>query len=200
MVDDRSANAALIAQALDTGPVAVLIADRNAHFVAANTAACELLGRTLPEVLELGVADVVVDGPAGEEMFADLVRDGEQRGLTPLKHRDGSTLVVRYFAHEVEGASLYAALIVARRTIPADASAQADAARRPRSRDRAALSTREFEILALLAEGLENDEIARSLHLAPDTVKAHVSRVLSKLGARSRTHAVVIALRTGLVD
>jgi DNA-binding CsgD family transcriptional regulator len=195
MVDDRSANAALIAQALDTGPVAVLIADRNARFVAANTAACELLGRTLP-----GVADVVVDGPAGEEMFADLVRDGEQRGLTPLKHRDGSTLVVRYFAHEVAGAALYAALIVARRTIPADASAQADAARRPRSRDRAALSTREFEILALLAEGLENDEIARSLHLAPDTVKAHVSRVLSKLGARSRTHAVVLALRAGLVD
>lgn len=61
------------------------------------------------------------------------------------------------------------------------------------------LTERELEILRLLAGGYSNLEIARALHLAPGTVKNHVSAVLMKLGVRDRTRAVLRALHLGLL-
>ena len=62
-----------------------------------------------------------------------------------------------------------------------------------------ALSLREREVLALLAEGASNKEIARALALSIHTVKFHVATLTEKLGARSRGEAVAIAIRAGLV-
>ena len=64
----------------------------------------------------------------------------------------------------------------------------------------AALTPRQREILRLLAAGLENKQIARRLGIGVHTVKTHVSRVLHKLGASSRTEAVVVALRDRLIS
>jgi dTDP-4-amino-4,6-dideoxygalactose transaminase/DNA-binding CsgD family transcriptional regulator len=61
------------------------------------------------------------------------------------------------------------------------------------------LSAREAEILGLMAQGLFNHEIAARLFLAQETVKTHIHHMLAKLDARSRTHAVSIALREGLL-
>jgi two-component system, NarL family, response regulator LiaR len=62
------------------------------------------------------------------------------------------------------------------------------------------LTDREGEVMRLLALGLANKEIGRDLRISEDTVKTHVSRILAKLGARSRTQAVLQAMRMGLVE
>ena len=62
-----------------------------------------------------------------------------------------------------------------------------------------ALSDREREVLGLLAEGLANKRIAQALQISEHTVKFHVSAILSKLGAASRTEAVTLAARRGLL-
>lgn len=62
-----------------------------------------------------------------------------------------------------------------------------------------ALSAREREVLALLAEGAGTDAIAERLFISRNTVRAHVQRVISKLGAHSKLEAVAVARRHGLV-
>jgi len=74
------------------------------------------------------------------------------------------------------------------------ASAEAD-------RDRAALASlteREREVFLALSRGLTNAEIGEALFVSESTVKTHVGRVLAKLGARDRIHAVILAHRLGL--
>jgi len=80
-----------------------------------------------------------------------------------------------------------------------------DFARRPTPRsgtppELAGLSERELEVMRHLARGLSNSEVASELHLSEATVKTHVAHILTKLGLRDRTQAVVLAYETGLVE
>jgi DNA-binding NarL/FixJ family response regulator len=61
------------------------------------------------------------------------------------------------------------------------------------------LTERERQVLALVADGLSNDEIAGRLVMSPATARTHVSRAMTKLGARDRTQLAVLAYETGLV-
>jgi DNA-binding NarL/FixJ family response regulator len=62
------------------------------------------------------------------------------------------------------------------------------------------LTPREIEVLRLIARGNANKLIANQLSISEETVKSHVTNILSKLGANDRTHAVTIGLRRGIID
>jgi two-component system, NarL family, response regulator LiaR len=62
-----------------------------------------------------------------------------------------------------------------------------------------ALTDREYEVLTLLAQGLNNNTIADKLSISPYTVKNHVSNILGKLGASTRTQAISFAMQEGLI-
>ena len=85
----------------------------------------------------------------------------------------------------LHGEAADVALVAAGTTVPADADA--------------ALTRREFEVLALMAEGASNKAIARRLGISVHTAKFHVAAILGKLGAATRTEAVALGIRRGLV-
>jgi len=62
------------------------------------------------------------------------------------------------------------------------------------------LTSREREILQLLADGMSNADVAAKLFISQETVKSHVRHILAKLEADTRTHAVAIALRDAIID
>jgi NarL family two-component system response regulator LiaR len=67
-------------------------------------------------------------------------------------------------------------------------------------KDPQTLTERETDVLKLIARGMANRQIARSLYIGEKTVKTHVSNILLKLGVNSRTQAALFAARTGLVS
>lgn len=66
--------------------------------------------------------------------------------------------------------------------------------------ERPALTERERSVLRLLSDGCSYDEAGKQLFISPETVRAHVAKSLTKLGARTRTQAVAEALRAGLIN
>ena len=62
------------------------------------------------------------------------------------------------------------------------------------------LTSREYQILFLLSEFKENDEIAKELFISVSTVKAHIASILKKLNVYSRTEAVLIGIKCGLIS
>ena len=61
------------------------------------------------------------------------------------------------------------------------------------------LTDRELDVLRLVAEGFKDAEIAKKLNISPSTVKTHVSRIIEKMNARTRTDAAVKARTAGII-
>ncbi|MDQ5822498.1 MAG: PAS domain-containing protein [Actinomycetota bacterium] len=103
----------LLGEAIDSGPVGVLVADENMRYIAANRFAAELLGYTRAQLLELRVTDVA-PAPSSPEEYTQMIRKGHLTGSTELKHADGSTITARYVASKttVAGMELYVSVLL----------------------------------------------------------------------------------------
>jgi DNA-binding NarL/FixJ family response regulator len=127
----------------------------------------------------------------------DYVYQALQAGASGFLVKDTDPAQLVHAVHVVAGGDALLSPGVTRRLI-------ADIARRPaptahRHVSLGALTERETEVLALVAAGLSNDEIAGRLFVSPLTAKTHVSRIMTKLYARDRAQLVVMAYESGLV-
>ena len=95
----------LLGEAVEHAPVAILVADEEMRYVAANATACELLGYTREELLRLRVPDVA-SYPEAEEEFEAMIAAGELVGRTTVKLRDGTRRSLRYRSSETTIADL----------------------------------------------------------------------------------------------
>jgi len=120
--------------------------------------------------------------------------------LTALRDGASGYLVKGAGPQRVEGALRAAAAgdVVLDQSLAQAVSELVAARRVPSTRPFPELTDREFDVLSLVAEGMDNQSIARRLVLSPKTVRNHVSNVFAKIHANDRPHAVVLARRVGL--
>jgi PAS domain S-box-containing protein len=96
-VSEPLIQASLLGEAIENGPVAVLVADEHGRFVAVNQAACRLLGYSRKELLTLRLTDVArYEGAPAE--WAEMESRGTKAGVSTVTRKDGSTVEFAYLA------------------------------------------------------------------------------------------------------
>ena len=175
-----------------------------------------LLG-LVERVRALQVDVILVDLPQPENQFPSLVASLEQAGSAVVALVDGANAA--WIARALNAG---AHSLLAREASPAEISAAIQSsssgmvlldpeiarelATQVRSRRSdptpemvEELTPREVEVLRMMAEGLGNKELASRLGISDHTIKFHISSILAKLGAASRTEAVTLGIRMGLI-
>ncbi|HEX5762935.1 MAG TPA: LuxR C-terminal-related transcriptional regulator [Solirubrobacterales bacterium] len=178
----------------------MLIADDQRRWVTANAAACDLLGIKQEEI-SWHTMDEFVPPDARErldEHWEQFLATGAAEGWYKLYIPVRGQVPVEFSATANVLPSRHLSVF-----IPADGSSGTGESRgldlttRPaESAGRLRLTGREREIMTLVASGLQGADIAERLFLSPETIKSHVHNAMGKLGARTRAHAVAIALVT----
>jgi DNA-binding NarL/FixJ family response regulator len=143
-------------------------------------------GAGVPRVLILTTFDL-------DEYVFDALRAGASGFALKSRPLDELLTAIRTVA---DGEALLAPSVT-RRLIAHFTGRARLASRAPSGLDE--LTEREREVLSLVARGLSNAELAETLHVSLPTAKTHVSRILTKLGARDRTQLVILAYESGLV-
>ncbi|GAB3451457.1 response regulator transcription factor [Streptomonospora sediminis] len=210
LADDEALIRAGISTILSADPGIEVVAEAGT-----GEGAVELAGRHRPDV---ALVDIQMPGTGGLSAVPEILRASPPTAvaiLTTFGQDDYITRALEGGAngfllktaepHElmagvraVAGGGAFLSPPVARRVITTlrDRPAPPPSAARARV---AALSGRERDVLALLGAGASNAEIAARLHLAEDTVKAHVSAILARLDLRNRVQAAVLAHEAGVV-
>jgi DNA-binding NarL/FixJ family response regulator len=161
-----------------------------------------------PDVVLMDLLMPVMDGIAATAAIRKELPDIEVVALTSVLESDAVVSAVKagaigYLLKDTQAAEL-------RRAIKAAAAGQVQLSppavayllRQVQVPEAPAptLTERERDVLRLLAEGMSNKEIARTLQVVEDTVKTHVAHILAKLGVQSRTQAVLFASRLGMIS
>ena len=169
--------------------------------------AVRLARQLQPDVVLMDLLMPVMDGIAATAAIRREVPDTEVVALTSVLEDAAVVDAVRagaigYLLKDTDAHELRRAIkAAAAGQVQLSPQAAARLLREVRTPEKSAepLTERETDVLRLLAQGKSNKEIARELHIAEQTVKTHVSHILSKLGIPSRTQAALYAMRIGLV-
>ena len=169
--------------------------------------AIELCAQARPDVVLMDLVMPTLDGPTATARMRKAYPQVQVIALTSFVEEDLIRRAIQagaigYLLKDVHPDKLAEAIRAAHRGQPtidsAAAQALAQAARQPLSPG-CELTPRERQVLALLVAGKTNRGIAEALTLSPSTVRNHVSNILSKLGAKTRTEAATQALQYNLV-
>ncbi len=170
-------------------------------------AAIELCGQVSPDVVLMDLMMPDMDGATATRLIRQRYPRVQVVVLTSFKEEQMvqqalQAGAIAYLLKDVSADELARAIRAAhagRATLsPEAAQALVHAANQPPAPGHD-LTERERVVLALMVEGLSNTQIAARLVVSPSTIKTHVSNILSKLGVASRSEAVALALRSGLV-
>jgi NarL family two-component system response regulator LiaR len=174
---------------------------------ASGEAALELCGQVLPDVILMDLMMPDMDGVTATRLIRQQFPKVQVVALTSFKEQEMvqnalQAGAIGYLLKDVSADELAQAIRAAhsgRASLsPQAAQALVNAANQPPVPGQD-LTERERVVLALMVEGLNNTQIAGRLVVSPSTIKTHVSHILSKLGVASRSEAVALALRSGLV-
>jgi DNA-binding NarL/FixJ family response regulator len=169
--------------------------------------AVDLVRELRPDVV---LMDLLMPGMNGVDATAAIRRefpDTEVIALTSVLEDQAVVGAIRagaigYLLKDTDGPELIRAIHAASegqvQLSPAAAARLMREVRAPESPEK--LTEREMDVLRLLAQGLANKEIARTLEIGDKTVKTHISNIFGKLGVVSRTQAALYAVSIGLVD
>lgn len=159
-----------------------------------------------PDVVLMDLLMPTLDGVAATLAIRAELPETEVVALTSVMEHEGVGRAIKagaigYLLKNTEADELVRAIRAAAagqvRLSPAAATRLAEEVRGQTSVEK--LTDRETSVLRLVARGLANKEIGRTLGIGDETVKTHVSSVLSKLGVQSRTQAALLATQMGLV-
>ena len=171
-------------------------------------AAIQLCARVLPDVILMDMVMPDMDGAAATRAIRQQFPQVQVIALTSFKEGDlvKNALeagAIGYLLKDVSAEVLVEAIRAAhagRATLsPEAAQALVETTTQPPAPG-LNLTERELEVMTLMVEGLNNTQIAGRLTVSSSTIKSHVSNILSKLGVASRTEAVTLALRKGIVS
>jgi two-component system, NarL family, response regulator LiaR len=169
--------------------------------------AVQLCGQVLPDVILMDLMMPDMDGATATRLIRQKYPAVQVIALTSFKEQKMvqnalQAGAIGYLIKDVSADELARAIRAAhsgRATLsPEAAQALIQAANQPPAPGHD-LTERERVVLALMVEGLNNTQIAARLVVSPSTIKTHVSNILSKLGVVSRSEAVALALRSGLI-
>jgi DNA-binding CsgD family transcriptional regulator len=139
--------------------------------------------------------DVRADIP---QLWAEFMRQGSQAGQIELRTAQGETITVSFSATANIVPGLHLSVFASPgHEDPVLDETTAGAASRGAPQP---LTGRERQVLTKLALGASGADIARELFLSPETVRTHTRRAREKLGARSRSQAIALALKSGQID
>jgi DNA-binding CsgD family transcriptional regulator len=170
--------------------VPMVIANDVRRYVAANAAACLMLRLPEEDVLRMTVDDLTPPENRSQvgPLWNAFIRDGTQQGKYELLMPDGARLTVEYSATaNFEPGQHLSILMFPPGRIE----------RNRLRRSKSVLTSREREVLAMVAMGRSSALIAAALGVATSTVESHVRNCLDKLGARNRAHAIALGLHDG---
>jgi PAS domain S-box-containing protein len=173
---------------------AMFVVGLDRRIVAVNQAGTALAGRSVEALVGermTTLLDDPADAPDDATWRAQVLR-GESAGHRRIRRADGSTRVVEYAMRAARAGGSVLVLGVCLRELSDD---------RPSTREHSApLTRREQEVVKRIALGDVSADVCAALHIAPDTVRAHVRNAMAKTGARTRAQLIAIALTEGLLE